>query len=88
MDADLRKKELAGTKSNQDLSRNCAAPLTAYYAQMENNYSPHGRVMPCMIPREGKKRPAEIRQEAVRVAQTSELTRKQVAADFGIGFSH
>ena len=35
----------------------------------------------------GSKRTAEFRQEAVRVALTSGLTRKQVAADFGIGFS-
>lgn len=35
----------------------------------------------------GTKRTAEFMQEAVRVAQTSGLTRKQVAADFGIGFS-
>ncbi len=35
----------------------------------------------------GTKRTAEFRQEAIRVALTSGLTRKQVAADFGIGFS-
>jgi len=35
----------------------------------------------------GTKRTAEFRQEAVRVALTSGLTRKQVAADFGVGFS-
>ena len=35
----------------------------------------------------GTKRTAEFRQEAVRVALRSGLTRKQVAADFGIGFS-
>jgi len=35
----------------------------------------------------GTKRTAEFRQEAVRVALTSGLMRKQVAADFGIGFS-
>jgi transposase len=35
----------------------------------------------------GTKRTAEFRQEAVRVALTSGLTRKQVASDFGIGFS-
>ena len=35
----------------------------------------------------GMKQSAEFRQEAVRVALTSGLTRKQVAADFGIGFS-
>ncbi len=33
------------------------------------------------------KRTAELMQEAVRVALTSGLTRKQVAADFDIGFS-
>ena len=35
----------------------------------------------------GTKRTSEFRQEAVRVALTSGLTRKQVAADFSIGFS-
>ena len=35
----------------------------------------------------GTKHTAEFRQEAVRVALTSGLTRKQVAIDFGIGFS-
>ena len=35
----------------------------------------------------GTKRAAEFRQEAVRVALTSGLSRKQVASDFGIGFS-
>jgi transposase len=30
---------------------------------------------------------SEFRQEAVRVALMSGLTRKQVAADFGVGFS-
>ena len=35
----------------------------------------------------GKKHTAEFRQEAVRIAQTSGLTRKQVAADLGVGFS-
>jgi len=35
----------------------------------------------------GTRRTAEFRQEAVRVALTSGLARKQVAADFGIGFS-
>jgi len=35
----------------------------------------------------GTKRTSEFRQEAVRVALTSGLTRKQVATDFGIGFS-
>ena len=35
----------------------------------------------------GTKRTVEFRQEAVRVALTSGLTRKQVVAGFGIGFS-
>jgi len=35
----------------------------------------------------GTKHTEEFRQEAVRVALTSGLTRKQVAADFDIGFS-
>ena len=35
----------------------------------------------------GTKHTAEFRHEAVRVALTSGLTRRQVAADFGIGFS-
>jgi transposase len=35
----------------------------------------------------GTKQTADFRQEAVRVALTSGLTRKQVASDFGIGFS-
>lgn len=35
----------------------------------------------------GTKHTAGFRQEAVRVALTSGLTRKQVAADFGVGFS-
>ena len=35
----------------------------------------------------GNKPTAEFRQEVVRVALTSGLSRKQVASDFGIGFS-
>jgi transposase len=35
----------------------------------------------------GPKHSSEFRQEAVRVALTSGLTRKQIAADFGVGFS-
>ena len=35
----------------------------------------------------GTKCTTEFRQEAVRVALTSGLTRKQVTSDFGIGFS-
>ena len=35
----------------------------------------------------GTKHSSEFRHEAVRVALTSGLPRKQVAADFGVGFS-
>ena len=35
----------------------------------------------------GPKHSPEFSQEAVRIVLTSELTRKQVAADFGVGFS-
>jgi transposase len=35
----------------------------------------------------GPKHSPEFRREAVRVALTSGLSRKQVAADFGVGFS-
>ena len=35
----------------------------------------------------GLKRTDEFRQEAVRIALTSGLTRKQVAADLGVGMS-
>lgn len=35
----------------------------------------------------GSKQTPEFRQEVVRVALTSGLSRKQVASDFGIGFS-
>ena len=35
----------------------------------------------------GTKQTAEFRQEVVRVALTSGLSRKQVASDFSIGFS-
>ena len=35
----------------------------------------------------GPKRSDEFRREAVRIALTSGLTRKQVACDLGIGFS-
>ncbi|MBL1405456.1 MAG: transposase, partial [Rhizobiales bacterium] len=35
----------------------------------------------------GPKPTTEFRQEVVRVALTGELSRKQVASDFGIGFS-
>lgn len=35
----------------------------------------------------GTNRTEEFRQEAVRIALTSGLTRKQVASDLGVGFS-
>jgi len=35
----------------------------------------------------GTKQTVEFRQEVVRAALTSGLSRKQVASDFGIGFS-
>ena len=35
----------------------------------------------------GPKHTTEFRHEAVRIALTSGLTRKQVSADFGVGFS-
>ena len=35
----------------------------------------------------GTKHTTEFRQEAVRIALSSGLTRKQVSADFGVGFS-
>jgi len=35
----------------------------------------------------GNKPTAEFRQEVIRIALTSGLSRKQVAKDFGIGFS-
>ncbi len=40
-----------------------------------------------MIPRVGLKQTDEFRQDAVRIALTSGLTRKQVADDLGIGMS-
>ena len=35
----------------------------------------------------GLKRTAEFRQDAVRIALTSGLTRKQIASDLGVGMS-
>ena len=40
-----------------------------------------------MIPRVGLKRTDEFRQDAVRFALTSGLTRKQMADDLGVGMS-
>ena len=56
-----------------DLSRNCSAPLTCFYHKGETSW--HRNPTPA------------FRAEAVRVALTSGLPRKQVAADFGVGFS-
>ena len=47
-----------------DVSRNCATPLTAYYA----------------LNKKTKKQTVEFRQEVVRVALTSGLSCKQVAS--------
>ncbi|MFT4707096.1 MAG: transposase, partial [Ascidiaceihabitans sp.] len=40
-----------------------------------------------MIPRMGRTRTDEFRKDAVRIALTSGLTRKQVADDLGVGMS-
>jgi transposase len=56
-----------------DLSRFDAAPLIAFTALKETDY--------------GIKRTDEIRQDAVRIALTSGLMRKQVADDLGVGMS-
>ena len=40
-----------------------------------------------MIPRVGLKRTDEFRKDAVRIALTSGLTRRQVADDLGVGMS-
>ena len=70
-----------------DLSRFDAAPLIAFTATKEIDYALHGRVMRSMIPRMGLKRTDEFRQDAVRIALTSGLTRKQVVDDLGVGMS-
>ena len=64
-----------------DLSRFDAAPLIAFTAPKETDYALHGRVMRSMIPRVGLKRTDEFRRDAVRIAFTSGLTRRQVADD-------
>ena len=56
-----------------DLSRDCAASLTKYRVAKENTDD--------ITTNRG------IRAHAMRVALTSGLPRRQVAADFGIGFS-
>jgi transposase len=70
-----------------DLSRFDAAPLIAFTATKEIDYALHGRVMRSMIPRMGLKRTDEFRKDAVRIALTSGLMRKQVADDLGVGMS-
>ena len=57
-----------------DLLRNCSAPLTWYFATKETR---HG--ITTTHP--------EFRAEAFRIALTSGLPRKQVAADLGVDFS-
>jgi len=70
-----------------DLSRFDAAPLIAFTATKEIDYALRGRVMRSMIPRVGLKRTDEFRPNAVRIALTSGLTRKQVVDDLGVGMS-
>ena len=55
-----------------DLSRFDAAPLIAFTATKETDYGTETN---------------EFRQDAVRIALTSGLTRKQVADDLGVGMS-
>ncbi len=68
-----------------DLSRFDAAPLIAFTAPKEATSALRGRVMRGMIPRVELKRTDEFRKDAVRIALTSGLTRKQVAGDPGVG---
>jgi DNA-binding transcriptional regulator LsrR (DeoR family) len=56
-----------------DLSRFDAAPLIAFTATKEIDY--------------GTETDRQIRQDAVRIALTNGLTRKQVADDLGVGMS-
>ena len=62
-----------GTANCMDLSRFDAAPLIAFIATKEMTM--------------GTKRTDEFRKDAVRIALTSGLTRKQVADDLGVGMS-
>ena len=55
-----------------DLSRFDAAPLIAFQAARESNYGTEA---------------GEFRKDAVRIALTSGLTRRQVADDLGVGMS-
>ena len=55
-----------------DLSRFDAAPLIAFPAARESNYGTEA---------------GEFRKDAVRIALTSGLTRRQVADDLGVGMS-
>ena len=61
------------TATDLDLSRFDAAPLIAFIATKEMTM--------------GTKRTDEFRKDAVRIALTSGLTRKQVADDLGVGMS-
>jgi Arc/MetJ family transcription regulator len=61
-----------GDGRHLDLSRFVAAPLIAFTAAMESYYETETD---------------EFRRDAVRIALTSGLTRKQVADDLGIGMS-
>jgi hypothetical protein len=70
-----------------DLSRFDAAPLITFTATKQMNYALHGRVLRSMIPRMGLKRTDEFCQDAVRIALTSGLTRKQIADNLGVGMS-
>ncbi len=56
-----------------DLSRFDAAPLIAFTATKETNY--------------GTETDGRFRKDAVRIALTSGLSRKQVADDLGVGMS-
>jgi len=58
---------------SMDLYRDCAAPLTKYRVTKENG---HGQTSKRGVP-----------SGSSRVALTSGLPRKQVAKDFGVGFS-
>jgi transposase len=61
--------------------------LIAFTATKEMNDALQGRVMRSIIPRMGRTRTDEFRKDAVRIALTSGLTRKQVADDPGAGMS-
>jgi hypothetical protein len=64
-----------------------AVPLIAFTAPKEIYYALRGRAMRSMIPRVGLKRADAFRKNAVRIALTSGLTRKQVAGGLCVGMS-